>query len=95
MMLLPPAPGLCHLCAVAHGEREAHDWTSPYYGVRFQSAHGRSPTRADAIAHLDADRRAGWVRAMQEMKQWSDDNQKRLDAGDVIAEPTLYSSEQV
>jgi hypothetical protein len=58
--LLPPTPGLCQECAVAHPPEQPHHAQSLYYQIAFQARHGRPPNWADAMAHCDAATRAFW-----------------------------------
>lgn len=60
MRLLPPDKGVCQECAVAHKPQDPHDATSLYYATAFKMAHGREPTWADALAHVDDDTHAAW-----------------------------------
>jgi len=53
MFLLPPAPDKCQECACKHEPGEPHNRDSLFYQVKFQMAHGRSPTWEDAMAHCD------------------------------------------
>ena len=91
-LLLPPAPGLCHLCAADHPPEAPHNKASVYYVTRFCMKYGRAPTWADAIAHCDETVRRwaiGWL-CLKDL--WTDaDNQMILD-NTAIAEPTLYTS---
>lgn len=51
MTLLPPAAGLCQVCASKHSPEEPHNQQSIYYQMYFQMQHGRGATWADAMAH--------------------------------------------
>lgn len=66
MMLLPAAPGTCPVCATKHEPDQAHNVYSLFYGVRFQGLHGRSPTWADAVAHLPPATQALWKKAVDQ-----------------------------
>lgn len=50
MMLLPPPPGTCPICAVKHDPTWPHNAQSLYYQYRFYGIRGRWPTWADAAA---------------------------------------------
>lgn len=52
LMLMPPLPGHCRICAVKHEPNDPHDATSLFYGTRFKLRYGREATWADAVAHL-------------------------------------------
>lgn len=80
MSLLPPAPGLCQVCAVQHKPDAPHNAQSLYYGMRFKMLHDRDVTWSDAVAHCSAEVRAFWERNLRELKGWSE-------AADPIAEP--------
>lgn len=41
-MLLPPAPGRCQTCAVAHRPEEPHNRQSFFYQMAFYQQEGRS-----------------------------------------------------
>lgn len=60
MRLLPPRPGVCQECAVDHQPGAPHDAQSLYYQIAFKLAHGREPTWADALAHVDDATHAAW-----------------------------------
>lgn len=60
MMLLPPAPHKCPICAVAHLPQDPHDRGSLYYQMQFFRKHGRYPTWADAMAHCDEETKQAW-----------------------------------
>jgi hypothetical protein len=89
MLLLPAPPGHCALCAVKHQEHEMHDARSLFYGMRFQMKHGRSPRWADAVAHCPDLVRRVCVEVLTQHGFWKAADQAALDAGEVIAEPTL------
>lgn len=77
LRLLPPAPHLCQVCAVAHDPAEPHNRDTLYYGTRFRIERGRAPTWADAMAHCDEDTRRRWRLALESMGISVDDNSKR------------------
>ena len=51
VMLAPPKPGACPVCAVDHDPAMPHNRYSLYYQMKFRQQHGRFPTRKDAAAH--------------------------------------------
>lgn len=62
--LLPPPPGVCQTCAVAHAASHPHDAQSLYYQTHFSLEHGRPPTWHDALAHCNAEMKAFWLREL-------------------------------
>lgn len=64
MNLLPARTGTCVQCASVHPPHLAHNAESLFYQTRFQMAHGRWPTWADACAHLEPQQRDEWREAM-------------------------------
>ncbi len=49
LMLLPPGPGKCPICAEnEHGSEMPHNRDSLYYQFWYHRQHGRMPTWADA-----------------------------------------------
>lgn len=60
MTLLPPRPDACQECAAFHDPSGPHDQNSLFYQIKFQMAHGRQPTWADALAHCDEATQAAW-----------------------------------
>jgi len=64
-MLLPPAEGLCRICATDHQPQEAHHAVSLFYGMRFRMRYGRAGTWADAVAHLPVELREAWRKAVE------------------------------
>lgn len=60
MWLLPPAPGLCQVCAVDHPADQPHNAQSFYYQFSFNLEHGRCPTWVDAMAHCSDEVKAHW-----------------------------------
>jgi hypothetical protein len=71
MMLLPPKPGTCPICARAHGPEEPHDGASLYYQYRFKGSHGRWPTWADALAHCAPALREAWEAELRRRDAWT------------------------
>jgi hypothetical protein len=53
MILLPPHPSKCQVCAGDHSPEEPHNPYSLYYQTKFQMEHGRKATWEDAMGHLD------------------------------------------
>lgn len=92
MMLLPPTPGTCPVCATKHEPNRPHNQQSLYYQMRFYGLHGRWPTWADALAHVtDNYVRDHWEYCLKRTNNWSEPA-----AGvDVIAEPVAESIAQV
>jgi hypothetical protein len=88
MMLLPPPPGVCPICAHDHDPTWPHNKDSVYYQYRFYGTHGRWPTWADAIAHCDQPTRDHWERELRLMKAWSQPE------GQPIADPPHDSIRQ-
>jgi len=68
LLLLPPGPGVCPLCAQKHGDELPHCWESFYYKVRFFRAHGRLPTYEDAAAHCTPEVRDVFLRTYEEVR---------------------------
>lgn len=64
MMLLPPTPGTCPICATEHKPEYPHNATSLYYQYRFYGVRGRWPTWADAAAHCTDEMRLYWKSAL-------------------------------
>lgn len=90
MMLLPPTPGTCPICATAHASCDPHNAQSLYYQYRFLQAHGRWPTWADAVAHCATDLRQLWKTALLERgARWTEP-----DDGQPIADPPAESFHQ-
>ena len=92
MMLLPPAPGKCHLCAVDHGEADPHNAQSLYYAMRFKMQHGRDPRWSDALAHCSPNIINLWARELRRLDHWTDDDDRAITEGAAVAEPTLYAT---
>lgn len=66
MVILPPKPGVCPICAANHEPAFPHNRDSLYYQMRFRQEHGRFPTWADAMEHCT-----------QEMKDWFIDEYRK------------------
>jgi hypothetical protein len=61
MMLLPPPPDHCQICAVKHEPDEPHDPESLYYQLVFHNENGRKATWADAMAHCPDEVKELWT----------------------------------
>ncbi len=55
MLLMPPKPGVCQICATDHDESLPHNHQSLYYQYAFYAEHGRWPSWEDAMAHCSED----------------------------------------
>lgn len=86
MMLLPPAPGVCPLCAVDHESWQAHNAQSLYYQTRFQMTHGRSAKWSDAIMHCAPAIREQWIGPLRAAGVWKPEDDEALASGTAIAE---------
>jgi hypothetical protein len=64
-MLLPPAPGVCQICATEHEEAEPHNRESTFYQLHFYAQWQRSPTWADAMLHCPEDIKQDWLNVMR------------------------------
>lgn len=81
-VLLPPAPGKCQECAVAHDPGQPHNQQSLYYQMRFHAEHGRYPTWSDAMTHCSAEVRELWRRELVTLMK-----KKGLDVPADLADP--------
>ncbi len=72
MTLLPPAKGVCQVCAVKHEIRDPHNQQSLYYQMWFNAKYDRWPTWADAVAHCDLVTQGAWKSALRERGAWSE-----------------------
>lgn len=72
LRLLPPPKDKCPFCAVGHKPTDPHDAQSLYYQFRFQKAHGRWPTWADAIAHCGQFTAALWKQQLVKLGHWTE-----------------------
>lgn len=88
MMLLPPKPGTCPICATEHEREMPHNAQSLYYQYRFYGIRGRWPTWADAVAHCGDQMRAHWERELRAREAWSEPE------GEPIADPPAESVHQ-
>ena len=91
-MLLPPAPGKCHLCACVHQPSSAHNAESVYYQVRFHMKHRRTGRWSDAVAHCPEEIRAMWIMELRKRNAWTEEDNAAITEGRAIAEPTTYAS---
>lgn len=66
VMILPPKPGVCQMCAVNHRPDQPHNRDSLYYQMKFRQKHGRFPTWADAMAHCEEHVKKAWTDALAE-----------------------------
>lgn len=66
MVILPPAPGKCPVCAVKHDPGQPHNLHSLYYQMKFRQQHDRAPKWADAMAHCDEETQRAWIRGLAE-----------------------------
>ncbi len=70
--IMPPADGLCQICAGRHNPEMPHNAQSLYYQMAFHGAVGRFPTWADALAHCEHAYAAQWKRILIEKGAWSE-----------------------
>jgi hypothetical protein len=89
MMLLPPPPDGCPICAVKHPDVAPHHGNSLYYQYRFYGTHGRWPTWADAIAHCTPKVQSLWKEQLQMRHAWTEPEN-----GEPIADPPAESFRQ-
>ena len=61
MMMLPPHPKSCQICAVKHDETHPHNAQSLYYQVWFAATYGRAVTWNDALMHCPDHIKAIWM----------------------------------
>ena len=66
IVILPPRPGACPICAARHKENQPHNPESLYYQVRFRQKHRRFPTWADAMAHCSEGIQKIWIDGLAE-----------------------------
>lgn len=60
MILLPPAPDACQVCARRHEPAEPHDAGSLYWATKRVMEGGPRPTWEEALAHVADDVYEGW-----------------------------------
>ena len=89
MLLLPPPPGLCPICATGHPPDLPHDADSFYYKYRFYGVRGRWPTWADALAHCTPEMKGFWERGLRARGVWTEPKE-----GEPIADPPAESVHQ-
>lgn len=65
LKLLPPASGMCPICAIAHPEDYPHDANSMYYKYFFHIEHKRLPTWQDAMSHCSKEVQEVWVEHLE------------------------------
>lgn len=66
MMLLPPHPSKCQVCAVEHAAEQPHNAQSLFYQVKFHMENGRDANWADAMAHCEPQMKDFWTAALAE-----------------------------
>lgn len=66
MVLMPPAPDKCQVCAVKHEPEEPHNAQSLYYQFAFNIEHGRGATWKDAMAHCTPEVQEAWTKSLAE-----------------------------
>lgn len=66
MMLLPPAPDCCQVCAVKHAPEEPHNPQSLYWATKRNMDGQPGPTWEDALAHVSDEVRERWVMLLAE-----------------------------
>lgn len=59
IIIAPPRPGVCKLCALPHPPGQPHNPNSLYYQIRFRQIHGRFPTWTDAAQHCGKGAQSG------------------------------------
>jgi hypothetical protein len=84
--ILPPKPGHCSVCGVAHEPAIPHNAQSLYYQYAFYGEFGRWPTWADAVAHCSDEMQALWTLELHRLGAWSEPE------GAPIAQP--YSKQE-
>lgn len=90
MLLMPPKPDTCPICATEHSPEQPHNKQSLYYQYRFYGVRGRWPTWADAVAHCDPETQRLWREVLEERAAWSEP----ADGSDPIADPPGESFHQ-
>ena len=89
MLLLPPKPGTCPICATEHEPELPHNQQSLYYQYRFYGIRGRWPTWADALAHCSVEMKEHWESELRDRGAWNEP-----DEGEPIADPPAESVHQ-
>lgn len=67
LILLPPAPDACPVCAWKHGPDLPHNAMTLYYGTSFKMQHGRDVTWEDAMEHCTPEIRETWVAELTDL----------------------------
>ncbi len=86
MTLLPPAPGKCRFCAVAHAAGQPHNRDSLYYQMRFHQAHGRWPRWSDALGHCGELTTWHWVQELRRFGVWTAEDDAAMNDGTAVSE---------
>lgn len=66
LVLLPPAPDRCQVCATRHGPAEPHNPTSLYWQMARSLAGEPPPTWEEALTHCTPEVRADWVARLRQ-----------------------------
>lgn len=72
MVLLPPRPDVCQVCAVDHRPGDPHNAQSLYYQYQFYGRFGRWPTWADAVAHCMPTLQWLWRQGLEARGAWTE-----------------------
>ena len=64
LLVLPPKPGSCPVCAAEHPPDLPHNPASLYYQYQFYRKNGRWPTWHDAMAHCPPLVKKAWTDAL-------------------------------
>lgn len=65
MMLLPPRPDVCQICAVDHNPALPHNAQSIFYQTKFLLDKGREAIWLDAMEHCTPDMKSHWVKTLE------------------------------
>lgn len=65
ILLEPPGPGVCQVCAKNHPAGAPHNRDSIYYQYYFALRHNRWPSWRDAMAHCPKDIQDQWTEALE------------------------------
>lgn len=60
MMILPPAPDKCQICATAHESDLPHNQQSLFYQMKFHQENDRFPTWNDAMERCTSEMKYLW-----------------------------------
>lgn len=60
VVIMPPRPGVCPVCAAEHSEIEPHNAGSLYYQMKFRQRNGVFPNWGDAMRHCPKDVQEAW-----------------------------------